>query len=183
MVGRTTRSRSANDTTGEITPCAITVTADRPDQGLWRRRPGASPTGDVGALPPAPTLPGRSPGPAAANVGTCAITRGISDGAAGNYTITFVGAHLTSPRVITVTAATDTKTYDATTARRRSRQSPPAPSPAATPCVHPDFDTATSGRQDPDPGRHGQRRQRRQQLHDHLRQRHHRCDHRAGRSP
>ena len=69
-----------------------------------------------GALQGADTLTGDVARVAGENVGTYAIGQGTL-AATSNYTLTFVGADFTiTPRPITVTATTDTKEYDATTA-------------------------------------------------------------------
>ena len=59
----------------------------------------------------------------------------VNDGNSGaNYTVSFVAdtTGVITARAITVTAQTDTKGYDGTTIQRRSRLSPPGPSPAGS---------------------------------------------------
>ena len=100
-----------------ITARPITVTVD-PDQSKIYGTLDPTLTYSVtsGALQGADTLTGDVARVAGENVGTYAIGQGTL-AASSNYTLTFVGADFTiTPRPITVTATTDTKEYDATTA-------------------------------------------------------------------
>ncbi|WP_392544136.1 MBG domain-containing protein [Oryzobacter telluris] len=103
------------DTTGSITARALTVTADaksktygEPEVALtYQVTTGTVATGDAftGSLT-------REPG---SDVGAYAITQGTL-ALSGNYDLSFVGADYTiTARPITVSAVTDTKTYDGTT--------------------------------------------------------------------
>jgi hypothetical protein len=104
-----------NDTTGEITAAAVTVTADPKSQvygdaakALTYQVTAGSLAGDddfTGALD-------REPG---SNVGTYAINQGTL-GLSSDYALTFVGdSYEITARPITVTAVHDSKVYDATT--------------------------------------------------------------------
>ncbi len=107
----------------------------------------------------------------------------VLDGNAGaNYAITFVNdtTGVITGRAITVTATSDTKIYDATTS---SAAIPTITSGALARWRHRGLHADLRhrqhrNRQDPDAGRHGDRRQQRRQLHHHVRQRHHRRHHR-----
>ena len=175
------------DTTGVITARAITVTATT-DTKVYDGTTASSaiPTITTG------TLVGSDTGAftqtfdtATAGTGKTLTPAGsVVDGNAGaNYTVTFVSVStgVITGRAITVTAATDTKTYDATTAS--------AAVPTITAGSLAAGDTATFTQtfgnanvgygQDADPGRRRERRQRWRQLRGHVRERHDRCDHRS----
>ncbi len=104
----------------------------------------------------------------------------VSDGNGGaNYAITFANdtSGVISARAVTVSATTDTKTYDSTTS------SAAIPTVTSGSLVGTDtgsftqtFDTDNVGTAKTlTPGRDDHRRQRRRELRHHLRQRHHRC--------
>ena len=103
------------------------------------------------------------------NAGSQTLTASgiVDDGNGGaNYSYTFVTAAGTINQLaITVTAATDTKTYDGTTTPPAFPRSPPA---AWRPATRTDFtqvfDSRNAGSRTLDPQRTRQRRQRRQQL-------------------
>ena len=177
-----------NDTTGAITARAITVTATSDTKAYDATTASAAiPTITSG------TLAGTDTGSFTQTFDTAAAGSGktltpagsVTDGNGGaNYAITFVNdtTGVITGRAITVTAASDTKGYDATTS------SDGVPTITSGSLVGGDTATFTPDlrhrqrrhRQDLDAGRHGERRQRRRQLHDHLRQRHDRRDHRQG---
>ena len=100
-----------------ITARPITVTADSGESKVYGTPdPALTYSVTSGALQGADTLTGAVARVAGENVGTYAISQGTL-AASSNYVLTFVGADFTiTPRLITVTATTDTKTYDATTA-------------------------------------------------------------------
>ncbi len=102
------------DSTGAITPAAVTVTADA---GQSKTYGDADPTfayHEVG-LVAGDSFTGVLARDLGENVGTYAITQGTL--ANPNYTMTFHSANFTiDQRPITVTTGTDTKTYDGTTA-------------------------------------------------------------------
>ena len=104
----------ATDSTGAITPAAVTVTADA---GQSKTYGDADPTfayHEVG-LVAGDSFTGVLARDLGENVGTYAITQGTL--ANPNYTMTFHSANFTiDQRPITVTAGTDTKSYDGTTA-------------------------------------------------------------------
>ena len=99
------------DTGGEITPRAITVTADAKSKVYGDADPALTYQITGGSLVTGDTIGGaleRQPG---AHVGSYAITQGtLALGA--NYTISYVGANLAiTPRAITVTADAKSKVY------------------------------------------------------------------------
>src|SRR4029079_6429431 len=100
-----------------ITARPITVTVDPGQTKLYGTPyPTLAYAGTSGALQGAATLSGAVARVAGENVGTYAIGQGTLT-SSSDYVLTFVGANFTiTPRPITVTASTDTKTYDATTA-------------------------------------------------------------------
>ena len=169
----------ANDTTGEITARAITVTAVTDTKAF-------DGTTDSAGIPTitSGTLAGTDTGAFTQTFDTAAAGSGktltpagsVIDGNAGaNYTITFVSVTtgVITGRAITVTASSDTKVYDATTA---SAAIPTITSGtlagADTAAFTQTFDTANVGTAKTlTPAGVGERRQRRRQLHGHLRQR------------
>ena len=128
-----------NDTTGEITGRAITVTAASDTKGYDATTSSDGvPTITSGSLAGGDTATFTQTFDTA-NVGiakTLTPAGTVNDGNGGaSYTITFVNdttGEITA-RAITVTATSDTKGYDATNAPRRSRPSPAGPSPVRTP--------------------------------------------------
>ena len=106
-----------NDTTGVISQWAVTVTADSGQAKIYGTPdPTLTYTVTSGSLQPGDSFTGALARTAGENVGIYAINQGTLT-AGPNYTITFVPANFTIvARAITVTASTDTKTYDATTA-------------------------------------------------------------------
>ena len=111
-----------NDTTGEITARAITVTATTDTKGYDATTASAAvPDRSPPARSPAPTPRSFTQTFDTANVGTAKTLTpagSVSDGNGGaNYAITFVNdtTGVITARAITVTATTDTKAYDATT--------------------------------------------------------------------
>ena len=106
-----------NDTTGVISQWAVTVTADSGEAKIYGTPdPTFTYTVTSGSLQPGDSFSGALARTAGENVGIYAINQGTLT-AGPNYTITFVPANFTIvARAITVTASTDTKTYDATTA-------------------------------------------------------------------
>ncbi len=104
----------ANDTTGVITAAPVTVTADAGQSKVYGAADPVAFTYHTSGLVGAETLTGALARVAGENAGTYAINQGTL--ASSNYTITFHAADFTiDQRPITVTAGTDSKTYDATT--------------------------------------------------------------------
>ena len=107
----------ANDITGVISQWAVTVTADSGQAKIYGTPdPTLTYTVTSGSLQPGDSFSGPLSRSAGENVGITAITQGTLT-AGPNYTLTFVPADFTIvARAITVTAASDAKVYDATTA-------------------------------------------------------------------
>ena len=107
----------ANDTTGVISQWTLTVTADSGQAKIYGTPdPILTYTVTSGSLQPGDSFSGALARTAGENVGITAINQGTLT-AGPNYTITFVPANFTIvARAITVTAATDTRVYDATIA-------------------------------------------------------------------
>ena len=184
-VARTTPSPSSTTPPVSITGRAVTVTADSGQAKIYGTPdPTLTYTVTSGSLQPGDSFTGALARTAGENVGTTAINQGTArPRARTTRSPSCPRTSPSSPAPITVTAATDTKVYDATTA---SAAIPTVTTGSLagtdTGVVHPDLrHQERRHRQDTHPGRHGHRRQRRRQLHHHLRQRHHRGHHRPRR--
>ena len=177
-----------NDTTGEITGRAITVTAASDTKGYDATTSSDGvPTITSGSLAGGDTATFTQTFDTA-NVGTgktLTPAGTVNDGNGGaSYTITFVNdttGEITA-RAITVTATTDTKAYDATTASAAIPTITTGTLAGAdTRSVHPDLRHRRRGNgQDAHPGGLRDRRQRGCELRGHVRVGRHRRDHRPG---
>ncbi|MEX0909748.1 MAG: YDG domain-containing protein [Candidatus Paceibacterota bacterium] len=99
---------------GVINPKPITVTANPQNKTYGNAEPDFTYEITTGSLVQGDELTGSLSRDAGENVGTHTITQGDLDNS--NYGITFVSDNLTiTERAITVSAVTDTKTYDGTT--------------------------------------------------------------------